>query len=255
VKTSTVGSGSAGLNTGVYNTSLPTLTNGQFAPISLDVNGRVIIGSMPGIATFNTSEPTYPTGTFFAPSADANGNMFTNIFGAAHQPMDASNNAAPPTNSLSTSCGAQAQGTNPTASTGGNTQRVMCDQNGAINVGRESNNLWTCGLKGIAAAYTVCQNAPAAGLRLYVTDIFVDTTTATPGTYAFESNTLNACSGTATPIFPATATTDRYTASALGAPPLISFHTPLVLPAATALCMIGTVTNTITAQVNGYVAP
>lgn len=111
---------------------------------------------------------------------------------------------------------------------------------------------WSCTLTGLAASLTQCKAAPASG-RLYITDATVDTTTATAGTWQIETGTgTNCATGTAT-LYPGAAF--GWTAPVLGAPQKISFQTPLQPPSLAAVCVIGTATNTINVQLQGFVAP
>lgn len=113
---------------------------------------------------------------------------------------------------------------------------------------------FTCGLAGLAATLTECQALSAARVY-YITDIVVGTTTATSGTYAIQVGTGTNCgAGTAT-LFPAppATTSSRYQAPIAANPvAVINFTTPLVTPAANAICVIGVGTNTINVQISGY---
>lgn len=112
-----------------------------------------------------------------------------------------------------------------------------------------------CGLNALAASLTQCQAAPAAGLKLYVTDIFVQTTTTTSGTYALQTGTGTNCATGTAALFPVSGTSNRFnapiTTSAMAS---LQFTTPLAAPAASALCVIGVATNTISIQIHGYTA-
>jgi hypothetical protein len=115
---------------------------------------------------------------------------------------------------------------------------------------------FSCGLNAVAATLTQCQAAPAAGLKLYVTAVYVQTTTATSGTYAIQTGTgANCVTGTAA-LFPVSGTANRFnapiTTSAMAA---LTFPVPLAAPAASAICLIGIATNTISAQIVGFIAP
>lgn len=116
--------------------------------------------------------------------------------------------------------------------------------------------LWTCGVNGIAATLTQCQAAPAAGLKLYLTDIIVQTTTTTSGTYAIQTGTGSNCATGTAALFPVSATGNRFNAPiTTSAAAHFKFETPLAAPAANAICLIGVATNTISAQMIGYIAP
>jgi hypothetical protein len=116
--------------------------------------------------------------------------------------------------------------------------------------------LWTCSLNAIAASLTQCQAAPGAGLSLYVTGLYVQTTTTTSGTYALQTGTGTNCGTGTTAFFPSSSTSNRFnapiTSNAMAA---IQFPVPLKVAANSALCLIGVATNTISAQIVGFTAP
>lgn len=113
---------------------------------------------------------------------------------------------------------------------------------------------WDCALTGLAASLTQCQAAPATG-RLYITDITVDTTTATAGTYLIEFGTGVNCATGTTKLYPSANGPAGWTAPVLGAPQKINFTVPLQPAALNAVCVIGTVTNTVNIELEGFVAP
>jgi hypothetical protein len=116
--------------------------------------------------------------------------------------------------------------------------------------------IFTCGLNALAATLTQCQAAPAAGLSLYITDISVQTTTATSGTYAIQTGTGTNCATGTAALFPVSGTANRFNAPInTTAMAQLSFTTPLKSPAASAICVIGVATNTISIQVTGFTAP
>lgn len=128
--------------------------------------------------------------------------------------------------------------------------------NGRLLVDPVAATRFTCSLTGLAAALTQCQAAPAAGQRLYVTDIVVQTTTATSGLYALQTGTGVNCATATTALFPSSSTAARLNAPInTQATASINLTTPFVAPADHALCVIGTATNTISIQISGYVAP
>lgn len=111
---------------------------------------------------------------------------------------------------------------------------------------------WTCSLAGLAASLTECQ-ALAAARVYYVTDIVVQTTTATAGSYAIQTGTGTNCGSTTAALFPVNSTAARFIAPISTQPTaVISLTTPLVSPAGAAICVIGTATNTINIQISGY---
>lgn len=115
---------------------------------------------------------------------------------------------------------------------------------------------WTCGLNAIAATLTQCQAAPGAGLSLYITDIQVQTTTTTSGTYSIQTGTGTNCGTGTAALFPVSGTANRFNAPITSnAMASINFMSPLKVPANSAVCLIGVATNTISAQMVGFVAP
>jgi hypothetical protein len=114
---------------------------------------------------------------------------------------------------------------------------------------------WSCGLTGLAATLTQCQ-ALVTNQRLYITDVIVQTTTGTAGTFAIQFGTGTNCATGTTALFPKSGTADRLTAP-INSSPLASIHfqTPLIPTVSTAICVIGTATNTISIQLHGYQAP
>lgn len=117
---------------------------------------------------------------------------------------------------------------------------------------------WSCGLDNIGATLTQCQPAPAAGLRLYVTDVVITSTTATAGQFLIRYGTGANCVTGTTSLLPSAATVARlpYPANtSVVGPTSISLRTPVAAPAANAVCIICVATNTCTVQMTGYTAP
>lgn len=198
---------------------------GQVMPLtSLTSAGLTFFGFFPWLS-INVTTATCPAST------SCQGNVY--IYGWQTQGSQESNTGATQTQ------GVTAAGSFPT----GNPVQV------ALN---SPTSPWQCSLTGLAATLTQCKAAPTAG-RLYITDITVDTTTATAGTYQLETGTgTNCATGTAT-LYPSFA--GAWTAPVLGAPQKINFQTPLQPPTLAAVCVIGTATNTINVQLQGFIAP
>lgn len=182
------------------------------------------------------------------------GTVDARVTGNGGAVFDAANNAAAPANVLA--IGFEAQTGQSTAATTGNVRRATVSVDGALWVRQGGPVEWSCTLSGIAATLTQCQAAPGAGLSLYVTDIVVQTTTTTSGTYAVQYGTGTNCGTGTAALFPGGATANRWNAPiTTSATSNFSFTTPLVVPANNALCVIGVATNTIRIQMNGYTAP
>lgn len=117
---------------------------------------------------------------------------------------------------------------------------------------------WECSLNGIAATLTECQAIPSnADHRHYITDISVQTTTATSGTYAIRTGTGTNCATATAQLFPSSGSgADRFNAPVVSqAMASIRFTTPLIPTKGHAICMIGVATNTISIQIQGFFAP
>lgn len=117
---------------------------------------------------------------------------------------------------------------------------------------------FNCGFNAIAATLTQLTGcgAPAAGLSFYITSIAIQTTTTTSGTYAFQSGTGTNCGTGTTAVFPVSATGSRFNAPITSQPMAnINFPVPIKLTTASALCVIGVATNTVSGQVTGFTAP
>jgi hypothetical protein len=125
-----------------------------------------------------------------------------------------------------------------------------------IHYGPGNVSAFVCGFNSIAASLTQCQAAPAAGLKLYITTLHIQTTTTTSGTYALQTGTGSNCvTGTAA-LFPVSGTANRFNAPiTTSAMAVVTFDPPLTAPAASAVCVIGVATNTVSGQIAGYTAP
>jgi len=118
------------------------------------------------------------------------------------------------------------------------------------------NPSWTCSLDNIAATLTECQPVPPPELRLYVTDIIAQSTTATGGEFLLRYGTGANCGTGTTSLLPSAASAVRFGYPAhTAAPTVISLKTPLAAPAGKAICAIGIATQTLTIQIIGYMAP
>jgi len=122
--------------------------------------------------------------------------------------------------------------------------------------GGQLSQSWHCALNGIAATLTQCQAVPADSKeRNYITDISLQTTTATSGTYAIRTGTGTNCATGTAQLFPASGTgSDRFNAPVISqAMAHLHFITPLRPTAGHAICMIGVATDTISMQIHGFV--
>ncbi len=203
-----------------YNSSLPTLTSGNSAYVACDPNGRALV----------------------------------NIFGNSGATVDAQNNASPPANVLAVGMTALATGSNPTSFTNNDIARPSMDLGGSVFVRAGSPYTFDCGLTAVGATLTLCQSAPASGFSIYVTDITACTLNQA-ATWKLEYSGNSCTSGSQ--LFPNSSAT--YTAPNCASSTVqlthISFNTPLKLPAANALCVLGAATNTATIDIGGFIAP
>ena len=116
--------------------------------------------------------------------------------------------------------------------------------------------VFTCGFNAVAATLTQCQAAPAAGLKLYVTSLHIQTTTTTSGTYALQTGTGTNCGTGTAALFPVSGTANRFNAPVTtSGMDTVVFPVALAAPAASALCVIGVATNTVSGQIVGFTAP
>jgi hypothetical protein len=113
---------------------------------------------------------------------------------------------------------------------------------------------WSCALNSLAATLTECQAIPSTGLRHYVTDISVGTTTTTAGDYAIRTGTGANCGTATAQLYPKSGSgADRFKAPiASNGMNLLSFTLPLEATAGHAICVIGKATDTINIQIHGY---
>ena len=121
--------------------------------------------------------------------------------------------------------------------------------------GGDLSHSWTCSLVGLVATLTQCQ-ALATGVTYYITDIVVQTTTTTAGSYAIQYGTGTNCGSGTGALFPSYATASRFLAPISTAPTAdIALTTPLAAVVGNAICVIGTGTNTINIQLSGFYTP
>lgn len=152
--------------------------------------------------------------------------------------------------------GVEALSSQPTAATTGNVRQLVGSLDGALYTRQGGPVTWTCGVNAVAASLTQCQAAPGANLKLYITGLYVQTTTTTSGTYALQTGTGSNCGTGTAALFPVSGTGNRFNAPITSnAMASITFPVPLVAPANTAICLIGVATNTISAQLIGFTAP
>lgn len=179
------------------------------------------------------------------------------VVGNANAALDAANNAAAPANVLRV--GGQLQsGATATVGTTGQLGDFVASLDHVLYSRLGGPVPWSCSQDNIGATLTQCKAAPAAGLRDYITDIVIASTTTTAGQFLIRTGTgTNCATGTAS-LFPSSATVVRFpypgNTSTIGST-TIHLLTPLQPPAAAAICIICVVTQTCTVQMQGFEAP
>ena len=111
---------------------------------------------------------------------------------------------------------------------------------------------WSCSLAALVAALTECQATTKSPDYYVVTQIIVQTTTATAGDYAVRTGTGTNCADGTAGLFPSDVSKTFKAPIAANPTAVISFPQPLKAPVGTAICVLGTGTNTINIQLVGY---
>lgn len=187
------------------------------------------------------------------------------IVGNAGSVVDASNNGNLPANLLVVGFEEVATANNPTAGTSTKVAVAGEDITGNIFVRTGGPNQITCYARGVGTTLvdftlvnggTGCGATPGTGLRVYITDITVASTTANAASFRLSFGTGGACITSNNALFPAN-TSDLWFAPANTTVPLqMTFNQPLVTATASRICVIGSsATATINISVNGFVAP
>jgi len=111
----------------------------------------------------------------------------------------------------------------------------------------------------IGATLTEIQAAPAATVSHYVTEIVLQSSTATAGTFALRQGTGTNCATNPVGVFPqpgvATPSATYSYPATTSLPLVIPFSPPIKLIAGNALCIIGAATNLARGSVMGFSAP
>lgn len=153
--------------------------------------------------------------------------------------------------------GVRNDGATETTNTDADYAQFSVDSYGAQFSRVDHPNRISCGVDTIAATLTEMTGcaAPAAGLSIYITDVIAQSTTATAGQFILRQGTGTNCGTGTASVFPSAASVIRFAAPGNGVAPLaVSLKTPIKLTAANALCLLGVATNTVTAQVVGFIA-
>ena len=111
---------------------------------------------------------------------------------------------------------------------------------------------WTCSLAALVAALTECQATTKSPDYYVITQAVIQTTTATAGDYAIRAGGGTNCATDTVGLFPSDVSKTFKAPIAANPPAVISFPQPLKAPVGTAICVLGTGTNTINIQLVGY---
>ena len=245
---------------GVFNTTPPTVTNGQMVEQQMTARGeqhtilRDAAGNLRGanVTAGNAVQVdlTSILGSAFVTAAT--GVQKVGVVGNANAALDAANNAAAPANVLVS--GFEARSSGPTQLTNGNVGRATVDLAG--NLHTVAPLKFTCALDNIAATLTQCQAVAAAGYSYYITTVFANSTTATAATFAIRSGTGSNCATGTAGVLPGASTSRTYVLPANTAAPFqYSNVVGIKVTAAHAICAIGAATNTLNITISGYTAP
>ena len=133
---------------------------------------------------------------------------------------------------------------------------VMLQLTGPINAQSSSpGEAWECSLDAVGATLTLCETAKS-GYRMYLTDVVMQSATATGGLMLVRYGTGSACGTGTVSLLPSAAAVPRLAYPAnTAATTHINLQTPLSTAKETDLCVICAVTNTCTVQLSGYIAP
>jgi hypothetical protein len=186
------------------------------------------------------------------------------VVGNAGGIFDSANNASAPANVLAIGVDTIASGSQPSAATSPNVRRPTAGVDGVLWTKPFGPQFFNIGIESGSTSPVVIKAAPGAGLRIYVTDIDIISSTMTgSGTWRLVTGTGGSCGvGTAT-LLPAGAAANRFWyppagdggVSTFGQPLQMQFLTPIVAPANQDVCVVCVATNTCNAEFNGYIAP
>lgn len=143
-------------------------------------------------------------------------------------------------------------GSQPAVATNGNKRQLVVSGDGVLYTRWGGPVTWSCSLDNIGATLTECK-ALTASTTHFITDITIQSTTATAGQFLIRYGTGSNCGTGTTSLYPAAATVVRYgyPGNAV-APTFISFGVPLTPAAANAICVLCVGTNTCSLTMNGY---
>ena len=122
--------------------------------------------------------------------------------------------------------------------------------------------VWSCGVDEIFDVRTLCRLAPEPGMRLYVTDVIAQSTTATGDLFSLwyaksvaTGGTANCGSSDEAQILPPSVSPWFAASNNATAPAHLRFNPALIVPTGKDFCLQGGTNESITIQVLGYVAP
>jgi len=240
--------------------SVGTKTNNAAAPSTNNVGAIGMIA--------NASNPSWTEGNLVLGSVNLSGHQRQNLgqvggtatvtgglAGTLGVGGTQANNATISANPMLV--GYEAQSGQPTAATTGNIRRGISSRDGAQYVRLGGPVPWTCNLEDTDGTLTQCQAAPGAGLRLYLTDVIIGSTTATPGKFLIRYGTGANCGTGTVSLLPGPSTLVPQWAypGNLTPPTPIHLMTPVSTDANNAICVICVMVNKCTVQLVGYTAP
>lgn len=115
-----------------------------------------------------------------------------------------------------------------------------------------SDSYFGCSQFALVATLTECAPAPTnVSERYYITDIIVQTTTATSGTYNIQSGTGVNCATATTAVFPDANVANKWNAPVAGSIDRIHLNTPIRVTRGHAICVLGVAANTINIYIRG----
>jgi len=115
---------------------------------------------------------------------------------------------------------------------------------------------FNCAITGIAATLTEITGCSVANIgtkSYYITDIVVQSTTATANQFSVQSGTGTNCATNTQPVFPSDSVSSKFrgtpTSAATGT---MSFTTPIKVTAGQAICVLGVATDTTSIYLSGF---
>lgn len=237
-------------------TRVVSFDGGACLPVKIDSIPTLLV-NVGDAGVLNVNFPaTQPVSLASVPSHPVTGTLSINILDAG-APINVQGAFYPATQPVSIATmpstpvtGTFWQATQPVSGT------VTANQGGTWYMRNGGATSWSCSLDNIGATLTKCATSPGAGLRYYVTDIIINSTTATGGQFELQTGTGTNCGTGTANFFPAATTTARFGYPGNAAASLfMQFTTPLTPPQNVDICIKCIATNTCAVQMQGFTAP